>query len=140
MSSIYLPGQGLVDIDVARAHAASQEYDRRCSFKRHPESGQWCNFMQMPRGFDPPEVPVKGWDHIPTPDEVKKFLSESDAEKHGDKLRQNLNARNEKRKGESRYAQEQKDGEAAEYMDHIIRKGGDHPFHRSLRKVGPKHG
>lgn len=133
---IYVPGQGNVDLSVYRANQAANEYDERLTFKQHPESGQWCVFISTERGlgFDNNEFPVLGFDDVPIPDEVKRRLYETDAVRHGDRIRSEMNKRNEARKAETEYRLDQQASATAEKMEHAIRKAGDAPYHKSFRK------
>jgi hypothetical protein len=142
MSTLYVPGLGDVTPKHLRVHKAVKEYEERCSFKRNPDTGQMCVYITMPRGWDPPEIPVVGWNEeaIPHEDDVVKWLYQHDASRHGDKLRQDMNKRNEDRKKAAWYDLENDHVEAtAEAMEFEIRKAGEHPNHKSLRKV-PKKG
>lgn len=138
MTELYIPGLGVTDVLAVRANNTSKAYDHRLSFKLNPMTQQYCSYMEMPRGWDPPEIPVKGWDHIPSEDELNLWLAEHDAEKHGDELRTAMNKRNAQRKAEQVYANSEHNGDVADHLDHIIRKSGEHPWHRSLRKIPKK--
>lgn len=83
---VYVPGRGNVNSKAYRVDRALREYDERLSFQFHPETRQWCAFMQMPRGHEPPEIPVYGFDppeRIPEVHEALQKIEEMDTLRHG---------------------------------------------------------
>lgn len=134
MAQIYLPGLGMVDPAVKRAHDAANEYDERLSFKQH-ENGQWAVFIAMPRGSDPPELPVLGFGYeIPHPDEIKKRLYESDSVRHGNTLLDMMNRRNAELLKEQERGVREHIGDAAERIEHEVHKLGLTDYKKSFRK------
>lgn len=137
---IYLNGRGNVDANVYKAHMAANEYESRCSFERNLDTGQWCIFIEIGREYDPPKIPVRGWDYVPEPDEITRYLHEHDMARHGQRLRTDMNARNQKRREDQWHAAtDDLTDEVAEVMAHKIEKAGEHPWHTSRRKVGKKY-
>lgn len=135
MGQIYLPGHGMVDLSVKRAHDAAVEYDERLSFKLHEESQQYAVYISMPHGSDPPELPVLGFGYeVPHPDEVKRRLYEADSLRHGDELRRDMNRRNAERLKEQEYARSQKVADGAERIEHGVRKLDLTNYKKSFRK------
>lgn len=86
MSSIFIPGRGNMPFGVARINAALKEYDSRLFFDQHPETRDYCVFVEMPR----PERPfaVVGWpeQHIPHVDEVMERIKDGDTLRNGDRM------------------------------------------------------
>jgi hypothetical protein len=69
----------------AQARAAAKEYDEDLDFGRNEATGQWCVFLrqgttQLTAGRN---LPVLGFDHVPTPDEIKRKLYLTDARRRG---------------------------------------------------------
>lgn len=87
---IWLPGQGVVDLEPMRVHRAVNAYDERLMFGRindesHPGYGDWVIFVKMPHGEAP--LPVLGFGkQIPTPEEAVRRADEANTRKHGQKL------------------------------------------------------
>src|SRR6478609_1309476 len=104
MSSIYLPGRGMVSLRVTALDRAAREFDERLRVGKNEETGDWCVFIQMARGTFPPHdlYPLYGMgpnEHaLPEPHELKKKLYETDTVRHGDELRQRMNRENEELK------------------------------------------
>lgn len=94
---IWLPGQGVVDLEPMKVHRAVQAYDERLIFGRH-DNGDWCIFVKMPHGQRP--VPVLGFGKhkIPTPEEAIARADQANTRKHGDKLLRMLKQEAEERK------------------------------------------
>ena len=46
---LFIPGRGSVDTRVFKVDAAVKEYDERLMFDQHPDTGDWCVFVELPR-------------------------------------------------------------------------------------------
>ena len=83
---IWLPGQGVVDLEPMKVHRAVRAYDERLSFGRNMDNGQWCVFIDMPRGHDPSILPVLGFESMPTPEEALDKVRRSDTKRYGEQI------------------------------------------------------
>ena len=86
MSRIFIPGQGVMSFEAARVSAALKAYDRRLFFKQHPDTNDWCVFVEMPSG-EPP-YPVVGWPegYLPDVNTVMERIKEGDTLRNGDRM------------------------------------------------------
>lgn len=115
-----------------RAHDTSvavKEYDPRLGFGRNEETGQWVIFMRQgetedSRGGD---LPILGFDDIPSPDAAKKKLYETDALRRGDEILDSINRHNDEINQRFADAADEATGEAAEYLEWFHRQQGTHP-------------
>lgn len=117
------------DRAASAASKAAKEYDARLGFGRNEETGQWVVFMRQgeteeTRGGD---LPILGFETIPSPDEVKKRLYESDAVRRGSEILAAINRHNDEVRQQFEDAADDASGEAAEYFEHFMRKDGKHP-------------
>jgi len=86
---VYIPGKGNVNLKAHRVEQAVHEYDERLSFQFNPVQRQWCIYMQMPRGHEPPEIPVYGFnppEQIPEPHEAVAQLHKMDTVRRGEEI------------------------------------------------------
>ncbi len=82
---IWLPGQGVVDLEPMRVHRAVQAYDERLMFGRNEANGDWCIFVKMPHGEIP--LPVLGFgDTIPTPEEAVRRADAANTRRHSTQI------------------------------------------------------
>jgi hypothetical protein len=93
MSAIWIPGAGMVDMNVRRVQAAVEEYDESLRFGRNEDTGQWCVYKLM--GSSAPPVPILAFDNIPHPDDVFRRLYQTDALRHGAEILDQMNRENE---------------------------------------------
>jgi len=116
----------------AAVSRAVAEYDDRLGFGINPDNGQWCVFMRQgsseaARGGD---LPILGFQTIPSPDEAIERLHRTDARKRGEEILNEINAHNEKIERKFADAADEAIGETVEYMEWFNRKLGTHPVPR----------
>lgn len=116
----------------AEVSKAVREYDDRLGFGQNPDNGQWCIFMRQgtteeTRGGD---LPILGFQTIPSPDEAKKKLYQTDARRRGEEILNALNRHNEQVEQRFEDAASEASGEAAEAMEWFNRQMGTHPVPR----------
>lgn len=121
---------------------AVREYDDRLGFGINPDNGQWCVFMRQgtiegARGGD---LPILGFQTIPSPDEALERLFKTDARKRGEEILNELNAHNETIERKFADAADEAIGETAEYLEWFTRQTGNHPKPRVFLSGGKKHG
>lgn len=117
------------------AHAVSQavkEYDYRLGFGKNEETGQWVIFMRQgetedSRGGD---LPILGFDTIPSPDAAKKKLYETDALRRGDEILDEINRHNDEINQKFADAADEAAWETAEALETFNRLEGTHPSPR----------
>lgn len=84
MTNIWVP-PSYRDRGLVEARRAVKDYDSELEFGLNEQTGQWCVFI--PQGTNgvtmERDLPVLGFNHIPTRDEVQKRLYESDARRRG---------------------------------------------------------
>jgi hypothetical protein len=134
MSSLYLPGVGMVNLTAMRVHQAVVEYDERLIFSQHPENGQWCIFMKMPSDYETAVqidgnnvLPLLGFRDIPHPEDAVKRLWEADTLRQGEQWLDEMNRRNEKLKKSKAVAADEATEQAAEALEWFNRQAGTHP-------------
>jgi hypothetical protein len=76
------------------------------------------------------DLPILGFDDIPSPDAVKKRLYESDALRRGDEILDSINKHNDEINQRFADAADEAAWEAAEYMEWFRRQDGTHPVPR----------
>lgn len=97
-ATIYLPGRGVVDLEANRVDRAVHEYDERLSFARNEETGDYCIFIKMERGWDGPDagLPVLGFGkQIPHPEDALKRLYQADSLRRGNEILDDINRTND---------------------------------------------
>jgi hypothetical protein len=131
--NIEVPGRGLVNLQAMRVDEAVRGYDERLRFGFNTQNGDWVIYIQLPRDFEHPPyridgepmLPVLGFGHdIPSVDYALKRLDETDAMKHGSKIYDKMLAHNEAIKKEQEEKWQEQLTEAAERMEHALRKEG----------------
>lgn len=128
MSEIYIPGQGVTDLEGRALDRFVNQYDERLSFKRNQVTGDFCIYIECERGSDPPEVPVIGFGpNMPSRDEVEQRLYHADTMRHGEAMLKAMNAHNEKIKDEARYHASQGTKDTTERIEKLMRKHGLSP-------------
>lgn len=130
MSSIWLPGAGLVDFSIRRVDAAVQEYDEHLRFGRNEETGQWCIYRLM--GSAAPPLPILGFNDIPHPDDALKRLYQSDALRHGERILDEMNRDNEALKQPFEDAANEGAGIAADALEWGTRKAKGAEAHKII--------
>lgn len=134
MSEIYIPGQGVTNLEGRGLDRFVNEYDERLSFKRNPATGDFCIYIRMERGSDPPEVPVIGFGpNMPSRDEVQRRLYNADTMRHGERLLNAMNEHNERLKQVGRDAADEAAWDTTERIEKFMRKHGKSPIVKSTR-------
>lgn len=130
-NKIWLPGQGVVDLEARRVSAAVEAYDERLFFGRiteegHPGYGDWVIFVKMPRGEDP--IPVLGFQYeIPTPEEAVRRAHAANTRAHGEAILQAVERDYQEQRRQAEYAEAEHNEEYAELMaSGLRRQGGGH--------------
>lgn len=100
MTSIYVPGKGLMDTTLLSIEKALGEYDERLYLKFNDEQQQWCVYVKVPRpGTD---VPVLGLDPDVRlhKDYVMERMVSMDTRRHATNMLVAIDKHNEKLKAE----------------------------------------
>ena len=134
MRTIYIPGQGRVDLDVVAADRAAREYDERLSFRRNEETGDYCIFIKMPHGQ--PDYPVLGFGQkVPDRDEIWKRLYETDGVRFGEEIMERtLRFMKAEKAAKEKYMRECAEQVAEVDESAMHRQGNMVKYHRSLSK------
>lgn len=126
---LWLPGKGLVPTFIAQAEKAVEEYDCDLMLGRHEQSGEWVVLIK--RGPEGRPFPVMGLgNELPSVDEIKKRLFESDARRHGGELVAKIMRSQDARQKALRDEVNNQTGVAAEALEWGHRKQGTHPSPR----------
>ena len=132
---LFIPGQGMVDTRVYRVDAAVKAYDSRLMFGQHPETGDYCVFVELPRPNEP--YPVIGFgSEVPDPDKVVERLQRADTMRNGDAIYREVVRSQESYRKDLEYKTDQAGEESAEVIEHFMRREGKSPVIKSLRKKG----
>ena len=132
---LFIPGQGMVDTRVYRVDAAVKAYDSRLMFGQHPETGDYCVFVELPRPNEP--YPVIGFGReVPDPDKVVERLQRADTMRNGDAIYREVVRSQESYRKDLEYKTDQAGEESAEVIEHFMRREGKSPVIKSLRKKG----
>ena len=124
----------------AEVSRAVREYDDRLGFGINPDNGQWCVFMrqgssEVARGGD---LPILGFQTIPSPDQAIERLHQTDARKRGEEILNEINAHNETINRKFADAADEAIGETAEWLEWFNRKADTHPVPRVFLPRGVK--
>lgn len=97
--NIWLPtSSGMVDLRVWRLNEAAKEYDPRLMVGRNEQNGYWTVYIST--GPLTPPYPVLALDRdeakLPDPEGLKRKLYQMDTVRHGQKMLDDMNKRNEK--------------------------------------------
>ena len=130
------------DRAAAAASQAAKEYDARLGFGRNEETGQWVVFMRQGETAETKagDLPILGFETIPSPDEVKKRLYESDALRRGSEILAAINRHNDEVRQTFADAADDAIGETAEAMEWFNRQLGTHPVPRVFVTKDVKNG
>lgn len=116
--NIWLPtSSGMVDLRVWRLNEAVKEYDPQLSVGRNELNGYWTVYIAQGPLKPPHPVLALGRDEsqLPDPEGLKRKLYQMDTVRHGQKLLDDMNRRNEKLQYEQTgYAADQATDEMAE--------------------------
>lgn len=115
-----------------RAKAVSQavkEYDSRLGFGIHEENRQWVIFIRQgeteeTKGGD---LPILGFEDIPTPEDAKRRLYEADAVRRGDEILESIRRHNEELTKRFEDISDDASGQTAEHFEYFYRRMGLHP-------------
>lgn len=113
-------------------HKAVRRYDENLAFGRNEQTGQWCVFMRQGTGeaASDKDLPILGFDDIPTVDAAIDRLQKSDARRRGKDILDELNKHNRDIQEERKRAADDAVGEAARAFEWGYRKMGKHPVPR----------
>lgn len=111
---------------LAEARQAVQDYDSNLDFGINEQTGQWCVFLK--RGTNAltaeRDLPVLGFDHVPSRDEVQKRLYQTDAVRRGNEILDKIESSQDAYYDEQERRAREVDGEVAEYFEWGMRKMG----------------
>lgn len=150
MSIIHLPGRGAVDLATRKVDLAVNEYDERLFAAKNPRNGLDTVFVKMSPftdwmnddGLDIDGqrcLPILAFpEGFPHPEEVLRRVYLADSVRRGDEILNEINRKNEAIRVAERYRASEAAGETAEVMEHVSHRLGLTPYHRNLRKIGPK--
>lgn len=126
--TVWIPNKGNWSSSAQRVDTAVREYDERLYFRRNPDTNDWCVYIKTELDAG---IPVLGFgDTIPHPDDALKKLYLTDTMRHGEKLLDDMNRRNESIRKEKLRGAEEASGEAAEVLEWGHRKMETHPVPR----------
>lgn len=130
---LFIPGQGMVDSRVYTINSLLKDYDSRLMFSKHPETGDWCVFIEMPRPEQP--YPVMGFgDNIPEASMVLDRIKQGDTMRTGNTIYRDIVRSQERFRAAQTYKTDQAGEESAEVIEHFMRKEGKSPIIKSLPK------
>jgi hypothetical protein len=130
MSTIYVPGIGETNLEINRA---VKEYDDRLTFAQNEKTRQWCVYIKVEG--DEPDVPILGYDSVPSRDKVIKDLYCSDTWRHGPEvLLREIDKKNEAWRKAKKDKSAEASGEVAEALEYGLHKEGKTRYHVSTRK------
>ena len=148
MSTIYLPGHGVVDLEARRINKVVNQYDERLFAARHPLTGDYAVFIKMSPAYDGEDgleiagqraLPIMAFPNgFPHEDQVLGELHKRDAVRRGTEILDEIHRANEARKEPYRRAAADAAGAVAEAQTSFLHRYGHTPFHTSLRKRDPK--
>lgn len=145
MSSLYLPGLGMVNLAARRLHQAVSEYDERLLFTQNPDTGQWTVFYKIDR--DAPDdfgtmiagervYPVLAFDRDPeqlAPHAVIDRLQKADAVRRGEKVLDEIHDANYRAGQAARDAADTGTGLLVEALESYKRNKGETSYLTSYR-------
>lgn len=131
VSTFWLP-PGLEAREANAARRAAKEYDANLDFGKNDKTGQWCVYLMQGTmgGSSDGDLPILGFDKIPSPDQVQKRLYESDAMRQGQKILEQIDRHNEDIHEVGRERTRQAEGELATAFEWGMRKEGLTPHKR----------
>jgi hypothetical protein len=133
---LWVPGQGLVNLEGTAVDRAVREYDERLFFGRNATTGLHTVFMKMEHG-EPP-LPILAFaDGVPAPEQAVKRLYDTDARRHGLEILDRINRENEEIKNQHRYAAAEASGQVAEVMESYLHDQGQTPHRRVVLSKDP---
>lgn len=112
--AMWLPGVGVTGSDERAAAKVVEEYDSDLVLGQNQETGDWIVFMRK-GGPDGGPFPVLGFGRrLPAADEVQRRLYETDVRRHGKKIFEQIQRRNDKVLADNKAANDDKLTEAAD--------------------------
>lgn len=139
--SIYVPGIGQVTPGAMRVHKRVNEYDERLSFCKNPVAGDYVVKMSMPHGEPDRIIHGFGYD-IPPADYVLEQIIKKDTLRQGQAwFDKTIAEHNAKLKAAKEYARDQQVWDAAERVEHSLRKTeglAANPNVKSVRNLSKK--
>ena len=136
LTKLWLP-ESHADKALVSLNRAVREYDERLRFMRNEVNGDWVVAMLMPHGEAP--IPVLGFGfELPDPAEVLKKMHEIDTKQHGDQILESIWKNNEQLKAAAAARAEDGEWRYAEGLEFLMRRDGQTPYMKSLRKRDPK--
>jgi hypothetical protein len=147
MSTLIVPGRGVVNLAAAAIDRAVREYDERLLFATNPQTGQDTVFIKLPRDFEflddvgvsiagdkvMPVLAFNPHQPLPHPDAVVRELYKRDTVRHGTKLLDDLHRHNEAIRKQYRAAAAEADEALAEAQESYLVHNGQTNYFRSLR-------
>lgn len=129
-TSVWLPDSAYIraTAEIVAVNRAVKEYDERLRFGQNQDTGDWCVFILMPPDARP--QPVLGWREVPTPEAAVQRLAKSDSVRYGREMWDRLEREQRRMLAESEHRASEETGEAAERLEVLLRKTGDHPSPR----------
>ena len=130
--SLWVPAHAADDREAWKVHQAVKQYDENLAFGRNEETGQWCIFMRQGTNkmASTGDLPILGFNTIPTPDEALTRLINSDARRRGSEILDELRKHNEDINAERNRRADDAVGMAAEAFEWGFRKMGKAPTTR----------
>lgn len=129
MTDIWTPS-GLLGIEERAAVRAVEEYDPDLTLGMDMRNKNYVVLLKT-GGPEGQPFPVFGLGtRLPSPDEITRRLYEADVRRHGGKIAQQLEKRNEARRKELELRADEGTQAAAEAYEWAFRKLGAHPFPR----------
>lgn len=123
MSDIWLPGVGVVPMEVRAAQQAIEQYDEKLELGFNERNQEWVVLWKDGPGGAP--YPVLGLgQRLPGYDEIQKMLYRADTVRHGGKIVKDIERRNEAHKAAGRAELSDRAGEVAETLEHAFRRMG----------------
>lgn len=143
MSTIYLPGRGVVNLTHRAVDEAVHAYDERLFAATHPHTGNDTIFVKMPPHFEDGIdiggqrcLPILAFpEGFPHTDDVLKRIYQADAVRRGDEILREIHRHNDRIKAEKEYESSERAGELAEVIASYRHRNGETPYHTSMRKA-----
>lgn len=114
--SVWLPGEGVVDLRQKAVARACREYDESFKLGRHNETGDWVICLRE----DQPPVFTFGRE-LPDPRDVHKILSQYDIKRRGVEIMQHLAREAQAQRDARQHEMSEHNGELAEHFESALR-------------------
>lgn len=129
MSSIWLPGAGLVPAHIRTAQQAIDAYDSRLELGFDESNGQWVVLWKD--AVDGSPYPVMGLGReLPGYEEIQRLLYKGDTVRRGGDIIKDVNRRQAARKAASDAVAHDAAGDVAEHLEHTFRRMGQTSYNR----------